>query len=161
VINTPTLYSGGLGFKPVPGYLLSWVCSSFSSVLQGKYRDSDSHICLFKFIRVDGGATFMKHCKGRASYRSLGTSVLDAFHSYQLSWISAIMSTIEKGRVMAQVVSLSPRRAGFAPGSIHVGFMVDKVALGQDFLLVLRVSPVNIIPPSLSKLISSGECVVC
>jgi hypothetical protein len=43
---------------------------------------------------------------------------------------------------MAQVVSrrLTPR----TPGSIHVGFVVDKVALGQVFLRVLRVSPVNI-----------------
>jgi hypothetical protein len=59
------------------------------------------------------------------------------------------------------VTSLSPQRAGFAPGSIHVGFVVDKVALGQVFLRVLRFSLVSIIPPSLSKLISSGECVIC
>jgi hypothetical protein len=59
------------------------------------------------------------------------------------------------------VAALSPRRPGFAPGSIHVGFVVDKVAVGQVFLRVLRFSPVSIIPPSLSKLISSGECVIC
>jgi hypothetical protein len=58
---------------------------------------------------------------------------------------------------MAQssVVGLSPRRPGFALGSINVGFVADKVALGQGYLRVLRFSPVNIIPPSLSKLISS------
>jgi hypothetical protein len=28
--------------------------------------------------------------------------------------------------------------------SVHVGFVVDKVALGQGFLRVLRFSPVNI-----------------
>jgi hypothetical protein len=55
------------------------------------------------------------------------------------------------------VAGLSPRR----PGSIHVGFVVDKVAPGQVFLRVLRFSPVNIIPPSLSELISSGEGVIC
>jgi hypothetical protein len=54
------------------------------------------------------------------------------------------------------VADLSPRRLGFAPGSIHLGFVVCKVVLGQVFLLVLRFYPVNIIPPSLSKLISSG-----
>jgi hypothetical protein len=59
------------------------------------------------------------------------------------------------------IAGLSPRRPGFAPGSINVGFVVDKVALGQAFLRVLRFSPVNIIPPSLSKLMSSGECVIC
>jgi hypothetical protein len=47
------------------------------------------------------------------------------------------------------VAGLSPRRPGFAPGSIHVGFVVDKVALGQVFLRILRFSPSNIIPPLL------------
>jgi hypothetical protein len=34
-----------------------------------------------------------------------------------------------------------------------MGFVVDKVALGQVFLRVIRFSPVNIIPPSLSMFI--------
>ena len=41
-----------------------------------------------------------------------------------------------KGRAMAQAVSravISPRRPGFDPRSDHVGFVVDKVALGQVF----------------------------
>jgi hypothetical protein len=59
------------------------------------------------------------------------------------------------------VAGLSPRRPGFVPGSIHVGFVMDKVALGQVFLRVLLFSPVNIIPPSLSKIISSEEYVIC
>jgi hypothetical protein len=45
--------------------------------------------------------------------------------------------------------TLSPRSPGFDPGSVHVGFVVDKVALGQVFLRVLRSSPVNFIPPVL------------
>jgi hypothetical protein len=44
---------------------------------------------------------------------------------------------------------LPPRRPGFDPGSVHVGFVVDKVARGQVFLRVLRFSPVNFIPPVL------------
>jgi hypothetical protein len=59
------------------------------------------------------------------------------------------------------VAGLSPRRPGLTPRSIHVGFMADKMELRQVFLRVLQFSPVNIIPPSLSKLISSGECVIC
>jgi hypothetical protein len=47
------------------------------------------------------------------------------------------------------VAGLSPRRHGFDPGSVRVGFVVDKVALGQVFLPVLRFSPVNFIPPVL------------
>jgi hypothetical protein len=31
------------------------------------------------------------------------------------------------------VAGLLPRRPGFDPGSVHVGFVVDKVALGQVF----------------------------
>jgi hypothetical protein len=44
----------------------------------------------------------------------------------------------------ALVAGLLRQRPGFAPGSIHVGFLVDKVALGQIFLRVLRFSRVNI-----------------
>jgi hypothetical protein len=44
---------------------------------------------------------------------------------------------------------LSPRRPGFDPRSVHVGFVVDKVVLGQVFLRVLRFSPVSFIPPVL------------
>jgi hypothetical protein len=35
------------------------------------------------------------------------------------------------------VAGLSPRRLGFDPGSVHVRFVVDKVALGQVFLRVV------------------------
>jgi hypothetical protein len=56
-------------------------------------------------------------------------------------------------RLRSLVAGLSPRRSGFAPGSIHVGFVVDKVALGQVFLRVLRF-PLSIYH---SRLISSGE----
>jgi hypothetical protein len=44
---------------------------------------------------------------------------------------------------------LPPRRPGFDPGSVHVGFVVDEVALGQVFPRALRFSPVNFIPPVL------------
>jgi hypothetical protein len=45
-------------------------------------------------------------------------------------------------RAMAQAVS---RRSGL----VRVGFVVDKVALEQVFLRVLRFSLVNFIPPVL------------
>jgi hypothetical protein len=55
------------------------------------------------------------------------------------------------GRAMAQAVSRRPltAEAGFDPGSAHVRFVVDKVALGQVFPRALRFSPVNFIPPVL------------
>jgi hypothetical protein len=34
---------------------------------------------------------------------------------------------------------LSPRRPGFAPGPVHVGFVVEKVALRQFVLRILQV----------------------
>jgi hypothetical protein len=50
----------------------------------------------------------------------------------------------------ALVAGLSPRRPGFDLGPVHVGFVVDKVALGQVFPpQVLRFSPVSFIPPVL------------
>jgi hypothetical protein len=48
------------------------------------------------------------------------------------------------------VASLSLRRPRFAPMSVHVEFVVKKVALWQVHLRVLQFSPVNIIPPWLS-----------
>jgi hypothetical protein len=39
------------------------------------------------------------------------------------------------------VADLSPRRAGFDPGSVHVGFVVNKVGLGQVFSPSISVFP--------------------
>jgi hypothetical protein len=41
------------------------------------------------------------------------------------------------------------QRSEFAPKAVHVGFVVDKAALGHVFLRALRVFPVSIIPPLL------------
>jgi hypothetical protein len=46
------------------------------------------------------------------------------------------------------VAGLSPRTRGFASGSVHVGFVMDKLALGQGFFRVVRFSLVNMIPYS-------------
>jgi hypothetical protein len=51
------------------------------------------------------------------------------------------------------VTGLSPRRTGFAPESVCVGFVVGKVVLGQVFLRVLLFYSVRIILPWLSILI--------
>jgi hypothetical protein len=47
------------------------------------------------------------------------------------------------------VAGLLPRRRGYDPGLVNVGFVVDKVALGHVFTRVHRFSPVNFIPPVL------------
>jgi hypothetical protein len=44
------------------------------------------------------------------------------------------------------VAGLSPRRLGFDPGSVHVGCVVDKVALVQVFLPSTSVLPCQLHP---------------
>jgi hypothetical protein len=57
------------------------------------------------------------------------------------------MVTLYIGRAMAQ--ASHPGGLDSIPGSVNVGFVVDKVALGQVFFGVLQFSPVNFIPPVL------------
>jgi hypothetical protein len=102
--------------------------------------DLKQHYRPSRLLSTDTGGNQPPHLVGKLFY--------DAF-SVTRPWLRSL------------VAGLSPRKSGFASGLIRVGFVVDKVALGQVFLRVLLFSPVNIIPPSLSKLISSGECVIC
>jgi hypothetical protein len=46
-------------------------------------------------------------------------------------------------------IGLSLWMAGFSPRRDHLGFVVEKVALGWAFLKLLVLSPVSIIPPVL------------
>jgi hypothetical protein len=57
---------------------------------------------------------------------------------------------------VAQVVSCRPLTAytGYAPRSVTVGFVLKYVVIVQVFVQVIRFSPVSIIPPLLSILIS-------
>ena len=45
------------------------------------------------------------------------------------------------------MVVFSLIRTGFDPRPVHVGYLLDKVALGQVCLLVFRVDSVVVIPP--------------
>jgi hypothetical protein len=54
---------------------------------------------------------------------------------------------------MVQAVRRRPWRPGLLHGSVRVGFVVKKMALGQVFVRFLWFFPVNIIPPWLSILI--------
>jgi hypothetical protein len=55
------------------------------------------------------------------------------------------------------LAGLSPLRPRFEPDLVHVRFVVDKAALRQVLLRILRFSPVSVIPPWLSHLISSRD----
>jgi hypothetical protein len=109
-----------------------------------------------RFLSIMYYAIAVSSCLGliaisvRTSYRQLsGTANLTASGSDTM--VSGLIRAVPW--LSSLVAGLTPRRPEFAPGSIHVEFVVDKVALGQVFLRVLRFSPDNIIPPSLSKLI--------
>jgi hypothetical protein len=47
------------------------------------------------------------------------------------------------------VAGLSPSKPGLSARSVRVGYVVDRVALRQVFLRVLRVSPIIVVPPML------------
>jgi hypothetical protein len=56
------------------------------------------------------------------------------------------LNTIQINRLVAD---LSSRRTIFDAGSVFVRFLVEKVALGQVFIRVLRFYPVSRVPPCL------------
>jgi hypothetical protein len=58
-------------------------------------------------------------------------------HLYPLYWSLGKFQNQAVPWLRRLVASLSPRRPGFDPGSVHVRFVVDKVALGQFFLRIV------------------------
>jgi hypothetical protein len=73
------------------------------------------------------------------------TYTMIIFITFTLKLIGLLLTKRMIGRAMAQAVSRQPLTA--AARVNPVGFVVQKVALGQVFLRVLRFSRVNIIPP--------------
>jgi hypothetical protein len=65
--------------------------------------------------------------------------ILKLFNLIVVSWVVSWLRRL--------VAGLSPWRPGFMPGTVHMGFMVGKVTLGQVFRQFLRFFPVSIIPP--------------
>jgi hypothetical protein len=53
------------------------------------------------------------------------------------------------------VGGLSSERLGFNPGPVHVGFVMNKVALGQVTRRVFRFSPVSVSFHSFTHLLSA------
>ena len=71
----------------------------------------------------------------------------DLFFYYTGALVSRCVLAVPRLRRL--VASLSSRRPGFDPGSVHVEFVVDKVAVGQVFPRVLWFSAVIFISPVL------------
>jgi hypothetical protein len=72
------------------------------------------------------------------------------------------MEVVLQGRAMAQVVSRRPltKEACVRARVNPCGICGEQSVTGTGFSPSSSVSPVNIIPPSLSKLISTRECVI-
>jgi hypothetical protein len=85
----------------------------------------------------------LKHRQNRMALLN-GSLAQDVEHQSEDHYTSTKHCDVSplQGRAMAQVVSRWPLTAK-ARVRAHVGFVVDKVALGQVFLRVLRLSPVN------------------
>jgi hypothetical protein len=64
---------------------------------------------------------------GVSTQKRQRSKYLSPFHKQQIYLVSIIMAV---PWLRSLAADLSPRRPGFAPGSIHVEFVVDKVALG-------------------------------
>lgn len=73
----------------------------------------------------------MTYCRSRGHLRDLLT---ERYTVWLTDWLTDLI-TIVFGRAVAQVVSRRPviAEAMFAPGSVHVKFMMDRVALGRVF----------------------------
>jgi hypothetical protein len=113
----------------------------------------------------------MKHFKGDASYKNLGTSSICLSADCTTGIRSpayaegfppacvfrpALMPNQPPIQRVPGVLSPGVKRGGGVtltthshpvPRSFHVEFVVDRATLGQGFLRVLPVSPVSIIPP--------------
>jgi hypothetical protein len=93
---------------------------------------------------VDQVNTELAYVDGRHS-----AVILFSKEQFVRNWVKGVSEVKGDGvrltlRIMAVpwlrrlVAGLSPRRPGFDSGSVHIGFVVDRVALGQVFLRVLR-----------------------
>jgi hypothetical protein len=87
---------------------------------------------------------------------------LNVYHRFSTTAAAAIHVDTASS-VMAQVVSRQPltAEARVRTRVNPCGICGEQSGTGTGFLRFFRFYPVIIIPPSLSKLISSGECVIC
>jgi hypothetical protein len=92
-----------------------------------------------KFGRRDVHIMLLSDCEFHENLRS-----------ESCSWIKLANEAVPWPRRL--VAGLSTRKPGFGPGSVRVGFMLYKVAMGQFFPRVLGVSPVSFISPVLHYL---------
>jgi hypothetical protein len=76
------------------------------------YRFRGTFACVLGYKKL-----FSVLRKEEASFSAKGSISRNAKKKMVVPWLRRL------------VVGLSPRRPGFNPGSVHVGFVVDKVAL--------------------------------
>jgi hypothetical protein len=95
------------------------------------------HIFIFMAASVNFLTYRSRNPHNSSDWDSRITRQLGYKHTLAVPWLRRL------------VAGLLSRRPGFDPWSVHVGFMVDKVALGQVFFSSTSVFPVSFIPPVL------------
>jgi hypothetical protein len=92
-------------------------------------------------------------CYGTSRYRTANAKACnrEVSRSSSIQTMSRILSMTDLlaavPRLRRLVAAFLPRKPGIAAASVHMGFVVDKQALGQAFLRVIRFSSANTIPP--------------
>ena len=77
------------------------------------------------------------------------------FISYTSQWwryitevVTSCMTVLQFQCIHSHHNYVTPQRTSFDPRPVYVAFVIDKVAMREDFLLVLLCYPVNVIPPT-------------
>jgi hypothetical protein len=103
-------------------------------------------VCMPKQIPAHAFPTYSHILRHEDSHsHSIAWWLLDNLQTYCNSHIVCFKS-MDMPWLRWLVASLLPQRPEFTPVSLHVRFVVDRVALGQVFLQLLQFSFVNIIP---------------
>jgi hypothetical protein len=143
------------------GKYLQTVLPQFSAIPSLTASSSETYVNTHQNTRCQYSSEGSPHFSPPVERLSKTAIHLTLFHHSSVvitDFVFQFINFVEVLRVFIKCVLLSgntllpPRRPGFDPGSVHVGFVVDKEALGQVFPRVLRFSPVSVIPPVLHYL---------
>jgi hypothetical protein len=123
-----------------------WVILAWKEQRQGYYSNVLMDSCVMQSAYNLCGILYKKwESRGPPSLSALQKHILKVPEKKMLNACRGVMPY----HLRHLAAGFSQRRPSFATRVAHLGFVVDKVALGQVFLRVLRFSPVSIIPPLL------------
>jgi hypothetical protein len=91
------------------------------------------------------GVQTLHHRTRTESLHDCATVAAGSLYKTQVNF-SPQMGPCQRSEVKQFVMGLSPRRTWLDPRSVHVRFVVDKVALAQVYLRLLRLHTLRTIP---------------